>query len=99
MDVLIYGGFSGDAVEGDVVKIDGKVSFGCIVHREDVFCVCLTHSLLLKQSCSMRDMTDSKLSLLTAQPYLASQFHAAQLASMRHAFRHWMLNCCNEGVR
>lgn len=25
MDVLIYGGFSGDAVEGDVVKIDGKV--------------------------------------------------------------------------
>mmetsp|Transcript_19607 Transcript_19607/g.54628 ORF Transcript_19607/g.54628 Transcript_19607/m.54628 type:complete len:351 (-) Transcript_19607:613-1665(-) len=24
MDVLIYGGFSGDAVEGDVIKIDGK---------------------------------------------------------------------------
>ena len=31
MDVLIYGGFSGDAVEGDVVKIDGKVRFGCVV--------------------------------------------------------------------
>jgi len=39
MDVLIYGGFSGEAVEGDVIKVDGKVGVKDADLSFDALCV------------------------------------------------------------
>lgn len=39
MDVLIYGGFSGEAVEGDVIKIDGRVGEAVGPPRVPLYCL------------------------------------------------------------